>query len=197
MRKIVKLAAILIAILGFQSIDAQTISAKNTVYGELLGKGFYYSINYERNIFEINEKLSLQGSLGFCLVTGQYTDQYKEAIDGSSLDFTMPLELNFRYNIKGNHNIVAGYGTTYWRYYLPEIPINSSNRDLQPITPTMKKVTEWFAHMVMEYRWQKPEGGLMFKAGWSPLFFAKMQNFRYQKKVNFANSFNFGLGYSF
>lgn len=189
MKRIVKFGAILIGILGIHFAQAQTITAKNSVYAELLGKGFYYSLNYERNIFEINEKLSIQGSAGFCLVNG-FTDYEK------TMDFTMPLELNFRYNL-GNHNIVAGYGTTYWKYYLPDIPINSSNWDQQPIAPELKKVTEWFAHMVMEYRWQKPEGGLMAKAGWSPLFFAKMENFKYQKKVNFANSFNIGVGYSF
>ena len=64
-----------------------------------------------------------------------------------------------------------------------DIPINNANWDQQPVTPSMKKVTEWFAHMVFEYRWQKPEGGLMAKAGWSPLFFAKMENFKYQKKT--------------
>jgi hypothetical protein len=127
---------------------------------------------------------------------GLYSDNYKANIDGMAADFLMPIELNVRYSL-GNHNIVAGYGTTYWRYYLPEIPINSANWDQQPIAPTMKKVKEWFAHMVLEYRWQKPEGGLMAKAGWSPLFFAKMQNFKYQKKANFANSFNIGIGYSF
>ncbi|CAG5085167.1 hypothetical protein [Parvicella tangerina] len=196
MRKIVKITAIILGIIGFHSVQAQTITAKNTVYAELLGKGFYYSINYERNIYELNEKISFQGSIGLCLVSGQYTDRYKELIDGMSMDFTLPLELNVRYSM-GNHNIVAGYGTTYWRYYLPDIEINSSNIDQQPVDPTMKKVKEWFAHAVVEYRWQKPEGGLMAKAGWSPLFFAKMENFRYQKKVNFANSFNIGVGYSF
>lgn len=189
MRNLLKVVLIFIAILGFHNAHSQTITAKNTVYAELLGKGFYYSINYERNIFELNEKLSLQGSVGFCLVSGK-TDYEK------TMDFTLPLELNFRYNL-GNHNIVAGYGTTYWKYFLPEIEINSSNWEQQPVEPTLKKVTEWFAHAVLEYRYQKPEGGLMFKAGWSPLFFAKMQNFMYQKKVNFANSFNLGIGYSF
>lgn len=196
MRKIVKLAAIFIAILGFHSSHAQTITAKNTVYAEFLGKGFYYSLNYERNIFELNEKISFQGSIGFCLAPGGYTEKYKSLIDGNAMDLTIPLELNIRYNL-GNHNIVAGYGTTYWRYYLPEIEINNSNWDQQPVEPTMKKVKEWFAHAVVEYRWQKPEGGIMAKIGWSPLFFAKMENFEYQKKVNFANSFNLGVGYSF
>ncbi len=196
MRNIVKIAAIFLGIIGFHSAHSQTVTAKNTVYAELLGKGFYYSLNYERNIFEINDKISFQGSIGFCLISGSYTDTYKAEIDGMTMDFTMPLELNVRYSL-GNHNIVAGYGTTFWRYYLPDIPINNANWEQQPVSPTMKSVKEWFAHAVLEYRWQKPEGGIMAKAGWSPLFFAKMENFKYQKKVNFANSFNIGVGYTF
>lgn len=196
MRDIVKLAAIFLSITGFHSANAQTITAKNTVYAEFLGKGYYYSLNYERNIYELNEKISFQGSAGFCLFSGLYSETYKNLIDGMTIDFTMPFELNVRYSL-GNHNIVAGYGTTFWRYYLPDIPIENANWGIQPVSPSMKKVTEWFAHAVLEYRWQKPEGGLMAKAGWSPLFFAKMENFKYQKKVNFANSFNFGVGYSF
>lgn len=196
MKKIVKLVAIIVGILGLHTVNAQNISAKNTVYAELLGKGFYYSINYERNIYELNDKISFQGSVGFCLMDGLYTDEYKKLIEGMKMDFTLPLELNVRYSL-GNHNIVAGYGTTFWRYYLPEIEINSANWDQQPVEPSMKSVKEWFAHAVVEYRWQKPEGGIMAKAGWSPLFFAKMANFNYQKKINFANSFNIGIGYSF
>jgi hypothetical protein len=168
---------------------SQTIESKNTVYAEFLGKGFYYSINYERNLFQLSDKLSAQASAGFGLFPG-FTDIEK------STDFTLPLELNLRYSM-GTHNIVAGYGTTYWRYSLYDIPIESSNWDQQPIAPELKKTKEWFAHIVLEYRYQKVDGGLMFKAGWSPLFFAKMQHFAYQKKVNFANSFNFGIGYSF
>lgn len=201
MMKLLKIVAVFVSIIGFHNAHAQTITAKNSVYIEALGKGFYYSINYERNIFELTEKLSLQGSVGFCAINGAYTEDYKAALENADgmmkgMDITIPLELNFRYNM-GNHNIVAGYGTTYWRYYLPDIPITSSNWQDQPVAPSMKKVKEWFAHAVVEYRYQKPEGGFMFKAGWSPLFFAKMENFKYQKKVNFANSFNLGVGYSF
>lgn len=168
---------------------SQTIESKNAVYVEFLGKGFYYSVNYERNLFQMGEKLSAQASVGFSLFPGM-TDIEK------STEFLMPLELNLRYSL-GNHNIVAGYGTTFWKYHLYEIPITSENWAQQPIQPVLKPVKEWFAHMVLEYRYQKPDGGMMFKAGWSPLFFAKMNNFNYQKSVNFANSFNFGVGYSF
>ncbi len=189
MIKNLKILVSCLLVLGSLNVKSQTIESKNTVYAEFLGKGFYYSINYERNIFEISEKLSCQGSAGFGLFPG-FTDIEK------STDFTMPLELNLRYSM-GNHNIVGGYGTTFWSYSLYDIPITSDNWDQQPIEPVLKKTKEWFAHMVLEYRYQKPDGGIMFKAGWSPLFFAKMKHFAYQNKVNFANSFNFGVGYSF
>ncbi len=182
------LVSCLLLLISFQFVG-QNISSKNTVYLEFLGKGFYYSINYERNIYELSDKISLQGSVGFGLTPG-LTDIEK------STDLTIPFELNLRYSL-GNHNIVGGYGTTFWRYSLTEIPIDNSNWNQQPIAPELKKVKEWFAHFVLEYRYQKPDGGLMFKAGWTPLFFAKMNHFKYQKKTNFANSFNFGVGYSF
>lgn len=190
MLKNLKILVSCLLLLGISNTaKSQTIESKNAVYVEFLGKGLYYSINYERNIFEISEKLSVQGSVGFSLFPG-LTDIEK------STDFLMPLELNLRYNM-GSHNIVAGYGTTFWSYSVYDIPITAENASQQPIEPVLKKTKEWFAHMVLEYRYQKPDGGLMFKAGWSPLFFAKMQHFAYEKKSNFANSFNFGIGYSF
>ncbi|MFT5599792.1 MAG: hypothetical protein ACI9N1_000018 [Flavobacteriales bacterium] len=172
------------------NINSQTIDAKNTTYFELAGKGLYYSFNYERNIIELNDKLSLQASIGFSLFPGM-TDIKK------STDFTMPLELNFRYALDNNHNIVAGYGTTLYKYKLNDIDISNANLSQEPLLPQLKDVKEWFSHIVIEYRFQKPEGGLMYKAGFSPLQFAKMENFAYQKKMNWAFSMNFGIGYAF
>jgi hypothetical protein len=172
------------------NINSQTIEAKNTTYFELAGKGLYYSFNYERNIVELSDKLSLQASIGFSLFPGM-TDIKK------STDFTMPLELNLRYALSINHNIVAGYGTTLYKYKLNDIDISNANLSQEPILPQLKEVKEWFSHIVIEYRFQKPEGGLMYKAGFSPLQFAKMENFAYQKKMNWAFSMNFGIGYAF
>ncbi len=188
MKKVVLLVSLL-TLFCWLSTSAQSDLAKNTVYGELAGKGFYYSLNYERTWIHIDDKIGLATSVGFCLVNGQ-TDIEK------SRDFTLPLEINVNYGM-GNHHIVAGFGTTYWRYFLPDIAITNTNLDQQPLRPELKKVTEWFAHGLIEYRFQKPEGGLMLKAGYVPLFFAKMENFAYQKKANYATSFNFGVGYSF
>jgi hypothetical protein len=156
---------------------------------ELAGKGLYYSLNYERSLFNLTDELSMAASVGFCRINGN-TDIEK------SHDITLPLEMNFQYAFD-NHRVVLGYGTTYWRYFLPDIPIYNNNLNQQPLRPELKKVTEWFAHGLIEYRYQKNEGGLLIKAGYVPLFFAKMENFAYQKKMNLAHSFNIGVGYSF
>lgn len=171
------------------SYSAQKEGAKNTAYIEFLGKGFYYSLNYERVLVQFNDQLGIQASWGFGLYPGTTNIE-------KSTDFTMPIELNVRYSFV-KHHAVIGYGTTLWKYKLPEIPISNSNIDQQPIQPTLKNVKEWFAHMVFEYRYQKPEGGLMLKVGYTPLFFAQDPVFAYTKKVNYATSFNLGVGYSF
>ncbi len=179
-------------------------TAKNAAYLEFLGKGFYYSFNYERNLVTIKEKISLQASIGFTSMNG-FTDIEK------SKDLLIPMEFNIKYNVKGAHNAVIGYGTTMWKYKLTTINLdddtniyddNGVNTGI-PAKPELKTVKEWFAHFVIEYRYQKPGGGIMIKAGYTPLFFKAMKNFEYQKvyeyqkKYNYATTFNFGVGYTF
>jgi hypothetical protein len=186
-----KKSTFLVSLLGLLSFIGITAygQGKNQVYFEVAGKGLYYSLNYERSLLDITDELSIGASVGFCRINGN-TDIEK------SHDMTLPFELNFQYAMN-DHRIVLGYGTTYWRYFLPDIPIYNSNLSQQPLRPELKKVTEWFAHGLVEYRYQKQDGGILLKAGYVPLFFAKMENFAYQNKMNLAHSFNIGVGYSF
>ena len=66
-----------------------------------------------------------------------------------------------------------------------DIKIDNSNIGLAP-EPTLKEMKEWFAHIVLEYRYEKPEGGLMAKAGISPLFFDYMEPFCFYQKYECA-----------
>lgn len=176
------------------STDQDTSSnkiSKNTVYGELAGKGFYYSFNYERMLFQMNEKLSVNASVGFCIMNGN-TSAVKD-----SKDKLFPFEINLRYNLKKNHNIVFGWGFTKWKYYIIDIPISNSNVNQQPVAPVLKENKETFSHLTLDYRYQKPGGGLMLKAGITPLFFGYYANSALTKKVNPELSFNIAVGYSF
>ena len=163
-------------------------SSKNTAYFELLGKGIYYSFNYEREIYRIDEKLAFNGSVGLSILPG-FTDIEK------SKDRLFPFEINAKYSF-GKHHVVLGYGTTLWKYKVLDVKIDNSNIGLAA-EPKLKEMKEWFAHLALEYRYQKPEGGLMAKIGISPLFFDYMANSAFTKNTNTQFSINLGLGYSF
>lgn len=164
------------------------VYAKNNVHLELAGKGLFYSINYERSLFNLGEKTSVRASIGFCLFPG-LTKVRK------SNDFLMPLSVSIQHHLKKNHFISVGTGTTYYNYLINDIPITNVNLYQQPLVAQLKPITEWFGHINLEYRFQKPKGGLMYKAGITPLFFDKMQNFKGMKTAQF--SANIGIGYTF
>lgn len=196
--------------------DSSAKVSKNRVYLELLGKGFYYSMNFEREFFTIKENLTLNGSIGFGLfdsfttsafdpLTGEELSKKEQKdllVERSSRkrmpgkDRFVPMELNFNYSF-GNHHAIVGYGTTFWSYEVIDIEIDNSNIDQQPIPATLKKTKEWFAHLTLDYRYQKPNGGFIFKAGFTPLFFAKMNHSAFTKKSNYQASFNLGVGWGF
>ena len=163
--------------------------SKNNIYVEFLGKGFFYSINYEREVFQINDLIGCNLSAGLGIFPGLTSIE-------KSTDLFIPFEMNFSIS-KNNHHGILGYGTTYWRYKVNYIDIDNSNLSQQPIQPTLVNVNEWFAHFLIEYRYHKPIGGFLFKAGYCPLFFAQANNSSFTKKINYQTSINIGVGWSF
>lgn len=63
--------------------------------------------------------------------------------------------------------------------------------------PTLVAVNEWFAHMVLEYRFQKTSGGILFKVGYTPIYFASIENTSFNRSINYQTSFNLGIGWAF
>lgn len=190
--------------------------AKNTFYAEILGKGYIWSINYERSLFNITDDLKLNASIGYSLFDS-FTKSAFDPIAGDSLtkkeqkdllkertsrkrmpgfDRFIPLELNLRYSF-GSHHAIFGFGTTYMSYEIIDIEIDNLNVADAPAPATLVKKEEWFGHLTFEYKYQKPEGGLMLKAGFTPLYFAKMNNSAFTKKANYQASVNLGIGWSF
>ena len=171
-----------------KSFSQETYS-KNNIYIELLGKGFYYSINYERKLFRLNEIISTNASIGISVFPGLTSIE-------KSTDILLPVENNFCFS-KQNHHAVVGYGTTFWSYKVNYIDIDNTNLSQQPLPPSLIRVNEWFAHLLLEYRFQKPSGGFLFKVGYCPLFFAPTENTNFNKNSNYQTSFNLGIGWSF
>ena len=50
-----------------EDIKESALAKKNNVQLEFLGKGLYYSINYDRELFELSS-FSVQYSTGFCFL---------------------------------------------------------------------------------------------------------------------------------
>ena len=92
--------------------------SKNKLYLELLGKGFFYSVNYERNAVQFNDLIGLNLSTGVGIFPGLTSIE-------KSVDVFIPLECNFSLS-KNSHHFVIGYGSTYWRYKINFIEINNN-----------------------------------------------------------------------
>ena len=168
---------------------SQDDKSLNNVNLEFFGKGLYYSVNYERNVYELNEEISFNASIGMCIFSGMTSIE-------KSNDFLMPFEISAMYS-KDNHHFIFGYGTTFWKYKVLYIDIDNSNLNQQPLPPSLETIKEWFAHFSFDYKYMKPEGGLILKGGYTPLFFAASRDSKFSKKINYQTSFNLGVGWGF
>lgn len=149
MRSLIALALFLLA----QPVTAQSDKAnitsgiaRNTIYAEGMGNGQTYSINYDR-LFLRKEKFALAGRVGI----GVTPNRYKE------LFYQLPVEICPLVG-KGKHFFETGAGFTFIQMV--------KNEDLY--------VTRhpWVAGVLLRtgYRFQKPDGGIFFRAGFLVIF---------------------------
>ena len=62
--------------------------SKNNIYFEFLGKGLFYSFNYERKIIQINDLIGINLSAGLGVFPGLTSIE-------KSTDLLTPIEINF------------------------------------------------------------------------------------------------------
>ncbi len=120
----------------------EKLSKKNAVYLELLGQGLFYSVNYDR-ILLVGNKLALSGRVGLSYYPiTSFFDAHTIAI---------PIEFN----------LLVGNGLTYFEFGLGGTYMQGLDK------PNFSK--SFFASLRLGYRYQKDEGGLMFRIGFTPL----------------------------
>lgn len=161
---------------------------KNNIQIEFFGKGLYYSLNYERELINL-ESITFNIGCGGSIFPGLTSVS-------PSNEILFPIYANIGYHIN-THSIFLGYGTTFWRYYTNYLPIDQGNINQQPISPTLEKQWEWFSHISLEYRYHPPQKKYFFKAGYVPLFFAEIPRSAFTRKINYQTSFCLGFGYKF
>lgn len=152
----------LFAFIGATSIHAQA----NTVYFELFGNGLVYSVNYDRMV---TDNISVRAGYGGLTVKSIETQEEAKIT-------MIPVLGNYLMG-DGNHKLEIGGGVV-----MVSIDYSGNVEDIDfsigadGAIPTGN----------LGYRYQKPEGGLFFKASLCPFFGDEM-----------VTSIGLGLGYSF
>ncbi|MES2733026.1 MAG: hypothetical protein V4714_14855 [Bacteroidota bacterium] len=144
MRFLLLSIAILCCCLPAFSQDTRPLFPKrNAFYVEAMGKGPYYSVNYDR-IIRVRTKWSYSFRVGVSLVA-----------DG----WSVPLGIH-AFTTPGNHHLELGLGVTpYVDHYRTFLSKNDRSDKYLYVVPSVG------------YRYQKPEGGLFFTAGLAPYIF--------------------------
>ncbi|PSL04876.1 hypothetical protein [Cecembia rubra] len=160
--KKISLLFILLVISGFLNQvaaqkEAEMITAKNVVYAEFLGNAGLYAVNYGRILYQ-KDRLKLSGSVGFSIIPIEGFEPFYP----NSWSPLIPVEFSAFWG-KSRHHLELGTGCFVFqdRKYLfdPEFP------------PTnVREVEYWYTSVIMRigYRYQKPEGGFFFRAGYTP-----------------------------
>lgn len=141
-----KLSIILIAFLVIAAgtpaqAQSYSLTKDNTVYLELGGNGMFYSFNIDHWL-RISPELSLAPRVGF-----GYTHK---AIGLNYSIVAIPFELSFLMPLKDHNNFLEiGPGLTIIGLYGDPSVLDGNNR----------------LSIRIGYRYQKPEGGFVFRAG--------------------------------
>ena len=122
--------------------------ARNAIYAEAIGISGWGSINYERKLF-IKSNQQFQGRIGLS------TLNLRDFTNKLNPDLIVPFALNWLYG--KNHNIEIGVGQTI------------SNTVSANSTGDTERGFMLSANFNIGYRYQKPTGGLIIRAGYTPI----------------------------
>lgn len=142
---------ILIYFSPFFSYAQNRFNASHTLFAEAFGAGGgYYSINYDKILFA-NAKSVYSIRIGASALYGR-VDTNKKA-----WGFNFPIGINWWSAINKKHHFEIGTGGFItWDYY----------GDGQKVIRGVRATIIGF----LGYRYQKPEGGLMIRGGWTPFY---------------------------
>jgi hypothetical protein len=154
----------------FSQKATENLFRKNTFYLELGGKGPFYSVNYER-IFHQRVKVNYSICIGFSIVP-----------DGISL----PLGLAAITGKKKHHAEFSLGATPFIQHYKSFLAKNDLSDKVIYIA------------LGIGYRYQKPEGGIYFTFGVTPLLFIDPPSDNpWNISTRFYPSGHLGLGWNF
>lgn len=136
--------------------SAPPATAKNAVYLELGGNGVYYSLNYEK-IFYQRGLFKSAARIGVSAFPKNIETETKTYWDAA-----LPLELIGLIG-RSKHHLELGVG--YTPYYYADTKFEIGSRGFEFDRYRYSAVMPFR----LGYRYQKPEGGFLFRAGYMPV----------------------------
>ena len=128
-------------------------SAKNGLYLELLGNGGLYSVNYEHFLSD-----HMTGRVGFSVAT-LTSETSGGTTEREGTLFTAPIMLNYLSG-KGSNHLEIGGGMTIFSF--------SRSTPQNDILDFASGTAVLFTGTI-GYRYQPPDGGFLFRIGFTPL----------------------------
>ncbi|WP_146260455.1 hypothetical protein [Algoriphagus chordae] len=166
----------------FAQNESKQFSGRNMIFLEIGGNAGQYAFNYGR-LFYQKESFKLTVNVGFSL--------WMDPIENSTVwNPALPLELSALLG-KSKHNFEFGVGLTP---YL-EADITSSFESGELVQTKGPRNLASILPFRIGYRYQKPEGGLLFRVGYTPFF--KFSNSSDEKIEFQALQVGLGVGWSF
>jgi len=132
----------------------KSASAGNALYVELGGNGAWYSVNYERYL---RDDASVR--LGAMYMSVEATAGESSA---SASWLAIPVMFNYMGLAAGNHALELGAGVDFMHF--------SAGASTFDATATASGFVP-VGTATIGYRYARPQGGFLFKAGYTPLFF--------------------------
>ena len=134
----------------------EIFTAKNLMFAEFLGNSGAYALNYGRIFFQ-KERLKISANAGFSLL---YKSEDEPLHSGYLVPAFIP-EISAFFG-KSKHHLEFGIGFNAAR---------QKNYSFDEDFPNnIKEQVYWSKSIIprIGYRYQKPEGGLFFRAGYTP-----------------------------
>ncbi|RPI75166.1 MAG: hypothetical protein EHM47_03370 [Ignavibacteriales bacterium] len=131
------------------SITGNPQSKPNSIYFEALGNGGLYSVNYDRLFTE-----SFGGRIGF-----SYLSEISLIFSSINDFLSVPITLNYFLG-NGSHKFELGAGVVYASFSGGDFLGFETNSGSSNVAGTA----------TIGYRYQKADGGFLFRAGFTPLF---------------------------
>lgn len=148
--------------------------SKLSTYLELAGSGGLYSVNADYMLLELDD-VRLGGRLGVGL--------FKEGYENSGMDIYLPVSAIGLYAFDA-HNIEVGIGFNMASYSIRSV-VDAEDKGFE-------RRTQLLGNYILGYRYQKKEGGLMFRVSYTPFFYKDEPFSRYEHWGGLSVGYTFG-----